>query len=81
MLSALGLTAADSANTADAAQIWPPRNPVTPGCYGAYCGNSGGGWENYGYTQAVPAGDNPYYTPDGYVRPMPLARPMVAGRH
>lgn len=76
MLSALGLTAADATNTA---QIWPPRDPVGPNCYGAYCQN--GGWSNYGYTQAVPADGNPNLTPDGYMRPVPLARPMVSGRH
>lgn len=77
MLTALSTTATDAAN---AANIWPPRDPVGTGCYGAYCG--GGQWGNYGYTQAVPAGGGPgnsFYTPDGYMRPVPLARPMVAG--
>jgi hypothetical protein len=84
MLNALGATAADAAN------IWPPRDPVGTGCYGAYCG--GGNWGNYGYTQAVPLGGNYgytqavpaggggpgnsfYYPNDDFTqRPIPLAR-------
>jgi hypothetical protein len=67
-----------------AASIWPPRDPIgQAGCTGAYC--TDGGWGNYGYTQAVPAGgwgSNPGYTPEGYVRPVPLAQPLAAGgRH
>jgi hypothetical protein len=87
LLSALGLAATNAAETA---QIWPPRDPVgpvNPACYGENCGRRNM-WDNYGYTQAVPAeqagvgvaGGNNFYTPDGFMRPVPLAAPTAFGR-
>jgi len=68
MLGVMGVNTADNVHSA---QIWPPR--PNNNCYGTDCSNWGGsnGWNGY----------NPYFTNDGYVRPMPLGgvRPMPAG--